>query len=163
MDTRPSSTTGRLGLALAVALVVVAVDQLTKWWATSTLDGRPPVRVIGSVIQLRLFHNSGAAFSIGSGSTWIFTVFSAAAVVLIIWFARQPSTRLRGITLGLLLGGALTHLGDRLFRQPGFGRGEVVDFIDYNGWFVGNVADIALVLGAAVLIGQSLVGARGKP
>jgi signal peptidase II len=150
-------------MVLAVAVVVVAIDQLTKLWATSALADRAPVRVFGTFIQFQLVRNSGASFSIGSGATWLLTIFSAVAVAAIVWFATQPSTRLRGVALGLLLGGAVTHLLDRLFRPPGFGRGEVVDFIDYNGAFVGNVADIALVLGATVLIGQSLIGARGRP
>jgi signal peptidase II len=67
-------------------------------------------------------------------------------------YGMQPQSRLRAIALALMLGGATTHLLDRLFRPPGFARGHVVDFIDYNGWFVGNVADIALVGGAILLV-----------
>ena len=92
------------------------------------------------------------SFSIGEGSTWVFTIITAVAVVVLARYAVKPAPRAQVIALTLLLGGATTHLIDRLFREPGFARGHVVDFIDYNGWFVGNVADIALVGGAILLV-----------
>ncbi len=130
---------------LTVAALVLAVDQATKYWAESALAGRPPVQVVGDFLQFRLLYNPGAAFSIGTGSTWVFTVLAAIAAVVL----QTPS---RAIALALLLGGAVTHLLDRLFRAPGFARGHVVDFIDYNGFFVGNVADIALFAGAVLFV-----------
>ncbi|MDI1462194.1 signal peptidase II [Catellatospora sp. KI3] len=138
-------------LVLVLAAALVAVDQLTKWWAVSALTGRAPVDVIGDLIQLRLTYNPGAAFSIATGYTWVLTLFAAAGVIAITWFARRVRSRAWAVGLGLMLGGAATHLGDRLLREPGFARGHVVDFIDY-GPFVGNVADIALVLGVALLL-----------
>lgn len=153
MDTSVSRPLAmRVPVVLAVAAVVVAVDQVTKVWASSALADGAPRSVFGSFLQLRLLFNSGAAFSIGAGSTWIFTVVTAVAVVVLGWFAFRPSSSVQGVGLALLLGGAVTHLWDRLFRPPGFGRGHVVDFIDYNGWFVGNVADIALTVGAVLLV-----------
>jgi signal peptidase II len=146
----------RVPVVLAIAAVVVLVDQATKFWAESALAGRGPVPVLGEFLQLRLLYNPGAAFSIGEGSTWIFTIITAVAVVVLLRYALRPSDRLQGVSLALLLGGAVTHLLDRLFRAPGFARGHVVDFIDYNGWFVGNVADIALTVGAALLVLVSL-------
>src|SRR5262245_60251874 len=146
----------RLPLALTIAAVVIVLDQATKFWADRALTNRGPVPVLGEFLQLRLTRNSGAAFSLGAGSPWIFTIATAAAVVWLFWYVTLPQPRWRLIGFALLLGGALTHLGDRLFRAPGFGRGEVVDFIDYNGWFVGNIADIALVGGAAWLVVLSL-------
>lgn len=137
---------------LTVAALVLAVDQATKYWAESTLKDRAPIRVIGDVLQFRLLYNPGAAFSIGTGSTWIFTVLAAIAAVVLLRLATQPQTGSRAIALALLLGGAVTHLLDRLFRAPGFARGHVVDFIDYNGYFVGNVADIALFAGAVLFV-----------
>jgi signal peptidase II len=153
MNTTP---TRRLPLALGIAAVVVVLDQLTKFWAERTLTDREPIQVLGDVLQFRLFYNPGAAFSIGENSTWIFAIAAAIAVVVLVWYVAKPQTKGWAIGLALLLGGATTHLGDRLFRAPGFARGHVVDFIDYNGWFVGNVADIALFLGAVALILLSL-------
>ncbi|MEV0455264.1 signal peptidase II [Catellatospora methionotrophica] len=138
-------------LVLVLAAALVAVDQLTKWWAVSELTGRAPIDVIGELIQLRLTYNPGAAFSIGTGYTWVLTLIAAAAVVTITYVARRVGSRAWAIGLGLVLGGATTHLLDRLLREPGFARGHVVDFIDY-GPFVGNVADIALVGGVALIL-----------
>ena len=142
----------RLPLALSIAAVVVVLDQLTKLWAERTLTDRAPIPVLGEFLQLRLLYNPGAAFSLGAGSTWILTIAAAIAAVVLVWYVAKPQPRGWAIALALLLGGATTHLGDRLFRAPGFARGHVVDFIDYNGWFVGNVADIALFFGAVTLI-----------
>ena len=148
----------RLPLALTIAVIVIVVDQLTKLWAVRSLTDRTaPVEVIGDFIQFRLIRNAGAAFSMGENSTWVFTIVTAAAAVWLLWYVTKPQPTWRLVGCALMLGGALTHLGDRLFRAPGFGRGHVVDFIDYNGWFVGNVADIALVCGAAWLVIMSLV------
>jgi signal peptidase II len=146
----------RLPLIPAVAATVLVVDQLTKYWAESTLAGRAPVSLLGDFIQLRLLYNPGAAFSIGRGATWIFTILAAVAVVVLLRFATQARTTGQLVALSLLLGGAATHLLDRLFRPPGFAMGHVVDFIDYNGWFVGNIADIALTVGGVLLVLLSL-------
>lgn len=145
-------------LAFTLALLVLAADQLTKLWAVSALGGGRAIPVIGDLLQFRLLYNPGAAFSIGADLTWVFTAVAAVIVVaitVIAWRVRSPGWSLG---LGLVLGGAATHLLDRLFREPAFARGRVVDFIDYAGLFVGNVADIAIVLGAAVLAVMSLRG-----
>jgi signal peptidase II len=152
MSTVPPRTSRYLPIVLILAAVVLGLDQGTKFWAVTGLTGRPPVPVLGDFIQLCLIYNSGAAFSIGAGSTWLFAVVAAVAVVVISAFARRVRSFSQAVAVGLLLGGATTHLLDRLFRAPGFGRGHVVDFIDYNGWFVGNVADIALTIGAVILV-----------
>jgi signal peptidase II len=144
--------------AVLIAVLILAVDQLTKLWAVSVLPGHAPIRVLGDFLRLRLLYNPGAAFSIGTGSTWIFTILTAAAVVGIGWLVTKVRSTGWAVALGMLLGGATTHLLDRLFRDPGFARGHVVDFIDYNGWFVGNVADIALTLGAVVIVILSMLG-----
>lgn len=138
-------------MVLALAAGLVAVDQLTKWWAESALAGRAPVDVVGELLQLRLAYNPGAAFSIGTEYTWVLTLIAAAAVATIAYVARRVRSRGWVVGLGLMLGGAATHLLDRLLREPGFMRGHVVDFIDY-GPFVGNVADIALVAGVALMM-----------
>ena len=147
-----------MALAAAAAVVILAVDQLTKFWAESTLTDRAPIPVIGDFIRFRLLYNPGAAFSIGENMTWIFAILAAAAVVVIAVLVSRVRSGAWAVTLGLLLGGATTHLIDRLFRAPGFARGHVVDFIDYNGWFVGNVADIALFFGAVLAIILTLRG-----
>ncbi|WP_063725885.1 signal peptidase II [Cryptosporangium arvum] len=136
---------------LVWAAVVLVVDQATKYWAERTLSDGREIEVIPPLIDFRLVYNPGAAFSIGESMTWVFAIAAAAAVVGILYYARRVTSLGWALALGAVLGGAASHLGDRLFREPGFARGHVVDFIDYNGFFVGNVADIALVLGAIVL------------
>ncbi|MET8118373.1 signal peptidase II [Micromonospora sp. NPDC005189] len=143
-----------------IAAVVLVSDQLTKYWAESALSDGQTIPIVGDLLQLRLVYNPGAAFSIGSGYTWIFGVFAAAAVVAVTVVAWRVTSRPWAVALGLVLGGAATHLLDRLFREPGFARGHVVDFIDYAGFFVGNVADIALVVGVGVVM---LLNVRGIP
>lgn len=149
---------------LGLALAVVVVDQLTKLWATAALSDGRRVAVLGELLGLRLIYNPGAAFSIGTGVTWVFAVIAAVAVVAITWVARRVGSGAWAVALGLVLGGAATHLLDRLFREPGFARGHVVDFIDYAGLFVGNVADIGLVVGGALIVGLHLrgVGVDGR-
>ena len=88
---------------------------------------------------------------------------AALAEVAITWYAWTVESRAWAVALGMLLGGAITHLGDRLFRDPGFARGHVVDFINYNGYFIGNIADIALVGGAIMIVVISLMGIASKP
>jgi signal peptidase II len=155
-----STSVRRLWPALGIAAVVLVLDQATKFWAERTLDGRDPIPVLGEFLQLRLFYNPGAAFSIGEGATWVFTIAAAAAAVWLLWYLTRPQSKIRMVGLALMLGGAVTHLGDRLFRAPGFARGHVVDFIDYNGWFVGNVADIALVCGAVLVVSAGVAPRR---
>ena len=156
-----------LVMVLILAAVLLMVDQLTKWWAVAELTGRAPINVIGELLRLRLTYNPGAAFSIGTEYTWALTLVAASAVVTIIYIARRVRSWAWAIGLGLLLGGAASHLLDRLLREPRFMRGHVVDFIDY-GLFVGNVADIALVLGVALILVLNLrnipmTGSRAEP
>ncbi len=146
--------------ALAFGLFVILLDQITKWWAESALAGGERIPVIGDFLSFVLVYNPGAAFSLGTGSTWLFTIFSAVVVAVILWVLRQCGSRAWAITLGIIAGGAVGNLIDRLFRDPSFGQGHVVDFISYNGWFVGNIADIALVLGVVALV---TIEMRGIP
>lgn len=147
-----------LRLLLPLAILVTGADQLTKQWALNELSlGHAATPLIGDWIGLRLVFNPGAAFSFGSGSTWILTIVSCAVVVYIVVVARKLTSRVWLVTLALLLGGALGNLLDRLFRDPGFPTGHVVDFIDY-GPFVGNVADIFIVGAAGALAALSLFG-----
>jgi signal peptidase II len=145
------------GVMLILAALVLLVDQLTKLWAVTALSDSERVAVLPPLIHFRLLYNPGAAFSIGTEATWVFTLTAAAAVAGILYTARRLNSTAWALVLGALLGGAVSHLGDRLFREPGLARGHVVDFIDY-GPFVGNVADIALVCGCATLVLLNLRG-----
>ncbi len=148
----------RLGLVLAVAAGVYAADVVSKAVAVATLSGRPPVRLLGGLLTLLVLRNSGAAFSIGTSMTIVFTLIA----VGVIFFILRTSRRLRSlpwaITLGLLLGGATGNLTDRLLRSPGVFRGHVVDWIELPHWPVFNVADSAIVCGGVLAV---LLAARG--
>ena len=137
---------------LATAAVVVALDQLAKAWAVGALAGGRTIDVVGPLLELRLFRNPGAAFSFATGTTWIFTIVAMVVSVVIVRTSRRLGSRWWALALGLLLGGAVGNLLDRLFREPGFGQGHVVDFIDLPRLFVFNLADAAITC-AAVLIG----------
>lgn len=142
-----------------VAIAVVGLDQFTKIWALETLE--PGVRepILGDFLSFQLVFNSGAALSLGNDKTWIMTIVAALVTVGVVYFARRAQSQTAVALFGIGLGGAVGNLIDRLFRQPSFGQGHVVDMINYNGWFVGNVADIAIVGVAAVLLIMSF---RGK-
>lgn len=146
-------------LVLAVtAVTVLAVDQVSKIWAVEALTGRGRVDLVGDLFGLRLTRNPGAAFSLATGATWIFTILATVVVVVIARIARDLGSRVWAITLGLLMGGATGNLTDRLFREPGFARGHVVDFFQLPHYPIFNVADACIVT-AAVLIGW--LGLRG--
>ncbi|MEU5861455.1 MULTISPECIES: signal peptidase II [unclassified Nonomuraea] len=145
---------------IVLAVMVLVVDQASKFWALSALSGGEEITVIPRLLSLRLLLNPGAAFSLGEGVTWVFTLAAAGAVAGILYMARRLSSPAWAVVLGALLGGATSHLLDRLFRPPAFAQGHVVDFIDYGGLFVGNVADIALTGGCALLF---LLSLRGIP
>jgi signal peptidase II len=146
-------------LVLAVtAVTVLVVDQLSKAWAVEALTGRGRVDLVGDLFGLRLARNPGAAFSLATGATWIFTVLAVVVVAVIARISRDLGSRLWAVTLGLLMGGATGNLTDRLFREPGFARGHVVDFFQLPHYPIFNVADSCIVT-AAILIGW--LGLRG--
>ncbi len=147
---------------ISLALAVIVVDQATKFWAEAQLGDGQRIPVIGDFITFVLVYNPGAAFSIGSGYTWIFTIITGIAVVVLAWYAWGLQSRAWVWPIGLLLGGATTHFGDRLFRQPEFANGHVVDFIAYSNWFVGNVADIVLFFGVVLMLVLSFTGVPPK-
>jgi signal peptidase II len=134
------------------------VDQVTKALAVANLTPGEYVPLLGDAFGLMLVYNPGAAFSFATGSTWIFTIVATVVTVVIIRVARRLGSLGWALALGALLGGNLGNLMDRLFREPGFARGHVVDFLDYGGLFVGNVADIAIVLGAAGMAVLAFLG-----
>jgi signal peptidase II len=149
---------GLFRLLAATAVVVYVADQLSKVLALRTLTPGEPVDVVGEFIRFNLIRNPGAAFSIANSATWVLTLIAFGVLAFIIRTARRIGSRGWAWALGLLLGGSVGNLTDRMTREPGPGRGHVVDFIDYFGLFIGNVADIAIV-SAAVLIG--LLALRG--
>ncbi|WP_136192225.1 signal peptidase II [Actinomyces ruminicola] len=148
----------RLAVLWLLALVVVVVDQATKAWAVATLSDGRRLHLLGDWLSLVLVRNPGAAFSFATGQTWIFALIAIAVTVVVVRVSRRLGSSWWAVALGLVLGGAVGNLIDRLVRAPGVLRGHVVDFIDYGGWFVGNVADIAIVAAAAVIMVLSLRG-----
>jgi signal peptidase II len=153
-DITPAQSRPRRLLYLALVLVAVPVyvaDQLTKLWAVAHLEPGHPQALIGSVLQLNLTRNSGAAFSIATGATWILTAIACSVVIFIVVIARRLGSRGWALALGLLLGGSLGNLTDRMLRAPGPGRGHVVDFLELPHYPIFNIADSAIV-SAAVLI-----------
>ena len=143
-----------------IVLLVVGVDQLTKRWAVENLTGSEPKNVLGTFIQFTLYFNPGAAFGTGAGYTVLLSLVAIAACFVLVFLARQLRDPIWTVGLALFLGGALGNLFDRVFRPPGFMTGHVVDFISYNGWFVGNVADIALTGAAIIVVVRSWQGVR---
>ena len=140
------------------ALLGIGVDQATKALAVATLEGKPPVRVIGQVLTLYVSRNSGAAFSFAPAATVLFTGMAVAVAVLIVIEAPRLRSAGWAAALGLLLAGSIGNLLDRLLRAPGIGRGAVVDFIDLQHFADFNVADSCLTCGAVLAIWLSLRG-----
>jgi signal peptidase II len=144
----------------AAALVVV-LDRLTKVWAERSLaDG--PVDLIEGVLTLRFTTNPGGAFSLFTSVPWFFVIAAVAVSVVIGVLAFRERPILQSVALGMILGGALGNLIDRVTRGPGL-SGEVVDFVDLHIWPVFNVADAAIVVGAIVLAIASVRGSREVP
>lgn len=145
-------------LLAVVALGVLALDQGSKALAVAHLEPGEPRRVLGPVLGLDLTRNSGAAFSTATGLTWVLTVIAAGVVIVVIRIAGRMASRSWAVALGLLLGGALGNLTDRLTRSPGFGRGEVVDFLEFPHWPIFNLADTSIVCAGVLIVLLSLLG-----
>ena len=134
------------------AWVVWLIDLGTKVWAVEVLSSRANVQIIGSFLQLTFVQNSGAAFGIGAGSTIIFTFFALAVLIFITRYALQITSEGWALVCGLVLGGILGNLTDRIFREPSFLQGHVIDWIQIPNWPVFNIADSAIVIAALVAI-----------
>jgi signal peptidase II len=155
---RPVSRWGswsRLAIASVVAALVVLVDQLTKSWAVSRL-GHGPIHVLGP-LDLELQRNTGSAFSLFQGQAAVLVVIAVALVGVLLVLAGRSPTSGRALVLGLILGGALGNLSDRLFRG---GNGAVIDFIALHFWPTFNVADACIVVGCVLLIVSLLRAGR---
>ncbi|HEY0189230.1 MAG TPA: signal peptidase II [Cellulomonas sp.] len=145
---------------VSIATLVLVVDQVSKAWALRTLDEGVRTPVLGDLLGIQLLFNPGAALGLATGTTWLLTLVAVAVVVVIFRVSRRLGSRGWTVALGLLLGGAVGNLVDRVIREPGVFRGHVVDFIAYGDLFVGNVADIAIVAAAGLLMLLSLRGVR---
>jgi signal peptidase II len=154
--------TGRARLAAVlygVGAAAYLLDRLTKLVVEETLAGRPPIVLIPGVVQLRYTTNAGGAFGLFGGQPWLFLTATVAVCAVIALLSTRLASRLSAIGLGLILGGALGNLTDRILHGPGV-SGEVTDFIDFHVWPVFNAADSAIVIGAALVV---LAGFRHGP
>ncbi len=151
-----------------VALFVYVIDQAAKYLIVKNLAEGQLVNVLGDILQFHFVKNSGAAFSLGTGMTWLFSIVAAAVAVFIVVYARRIHSFAWAVLFGLLLGGTLGNLTDRLFRQPRFGEGHVVDFIQVIGFpAIFNLADSAIVISMVLFViltirGVRLDGRRGQ-
>lgn len=141
---------------------MVVLDQLSKAWAVAALSERP-ISIVGSVVQLRLARNPGGAFSLLPGSTPLLSVLALGVVALVARAWWRSSDRIPVFALGLVLGGAMGNLADRLFREPGMLSGAVIDFVKVGWWPTFNLADSAITIGVAVIVGLGLVGRGSGP
>jgi signal peptidase II len=148
----------RLVMLVATAVVVLALDVATKVLVVATMTEGQRIPLLGDAVSLYLIRNSGAAFSLATGLTWVLTLVAIAVVVGIVRFARRLRSPGWAIALGLVLGGALGNLGDRFFRAPGPLEGHVVDFVSVGWWPVFNAADSAICCGGALLVVLALAG-----
>jgi signal peptidase II len=144
----------------ASAMAAYSLDRITKALAEHLLAGRPPVQLIPGVLELRFTTNPGGAFGLFGGLTWLFVLVSVVVVAVVIASSRRLTGTWQAVALGLILAGALGNLTDRAIRGASAFSGHVVDFIDLQVWPVFNVADMAIVVGAAVLIVSGLVQER---
>ncbi|CAB4926575.1 unannotated protein [freshwater metagenome] len=135
---------------LSVAWFIWILDLATKAWVVSRLSHRTSIKVIGEFFQLTYIRNSGAAFSFATGATIFLSLFGVIVVFVIIYFAPRIDSKGWSIVLGLVMGGVLGNLMDRIFREPGFMRGHVIDWMQLPHWPIFNVADSAIVCAAGL-------------
>lgn len=151
-------------LLAIVALGAYTLDQVSKLLVTTNMVEGERIPVIGELLQFHFVKNPGAAFSLGEGMTWIFSIVAVGVAIFIVVFARRIRSTGWAILFGLLLGGNLGNLTDRLFREPSFARGHVIDFLQVWGFpAIFNVADIAIVssMGLFILLTLRNVGLDG--
>lgn len=148
-----------LGFLVLIALTAYSLDQLTKFLVTRNLEIGDEIPLLGDLLGLHYVTNSGAAFSLASGFTWVLSVVAIGVVVFIIWFAPRIRSLTWAAMFGLVLGGAFGNLTDRLTRPPGFGVGHVIDFLQLWGFpAIFNLADTAIVASMALFIVLSIRG-----
>jgi lipoprotein signal peptidase len=148
------------GTPLTGPRVPAALDIISKISVVATLSDREPVRLLGGFLTLLVSRNPGAAFSIGTSMTVVFSLIAVSVIVVILRTSRRIRSIPWAVTLGLLLGGATGNLLDRIFRSPGLFRGYVVDWIELPHWPVFNLADSAIVCGGVLAVLLSIRGTR---
>ncbi|MFI7340582.1 signal peptidase II [Streptomyces sp. NPDC050085] len=148
----------RIAVLFAVAALAYALDLVSKLIVVAKLEHRDSIRILGDWLQLEVIRNPGAAWGIGEAFTIVFTLIAAAVIVVIARLAKKLYSTPWAIALGLLLGGALGNLTDRIFRAPGVFEGAVVDFIAPKNYPVFNLADSAIVCGGILIVLLSFRG-----
>ena len=157
-DTTAQRTPRYLGLVVAVMLAIGAVDQGVKQLMLNWLEPGVPQPVIGDWFRFYLLFNSGAAFSMGENLTWVFTAIQLAFVLGALWVGPRMTSKWEALGVAMIAGGALGNLIDRLFRDPGFWFGHVVDYISVGNFAVFNLADAAITVGVVVYFIAALTG-----
>ncbi|MFF2408646.1 signal peptidase II [Streptomyces sp. NPDC058092] len=157
-ETAPSRGKRKIMVLFGVAVFAYLLDLISKMIVVAKLEHHPPVEIIGDWLRLDAIRNAGAAFGIGEAYTIIFTFVAATVIVVITRLARKLYSLPWAIALGLLLGGALGNLTDRVFRAPGTFQGAVVDFIAPAHFAVFNLADSAIVCGGILIVILSFKG-----
>ncbi|MFF4579159.1 signal peptidase II [Streptomyces sp. NPDC001389] len=159
-QSEPAAPRGRRRITalLVVAVLAYLLDLGSKMLVVARLEHQPPIEIVGNLLKFDAIRNPGAAFGFGEAFTIIFTVIAATVIVVIIRLARKLYSLPWAIALGLLLGGALGNLTDRIFRSPGVFRGAVVDFIAPAHFAVFNLADSAIVCGGILIVLLSFRG-----
>ena len=135
---------------LSVAWFIWILDLATKAWAVSQLSHRETVQIFGGFFQLTLMRNPGAAFSFATGATTLLSLFGIVVLIAIVYFAPHITSQGWSVVLGLVMGGVLGNLMDRIFRNPGFLRGHVIDWMQLPHWPIFNVADSSIVCAAGL-------------
>ena len=143
-----------------VAWFVWILDLATKIWAVSALSHRPNIKVLGSFFQLSFARNSGAAFSFATGGTIFLSLFSLIALAVIFYYSPRITSKGWAVVLGLVMGGIIGNLIDRIFREPGLLRGHVIDWMQFPHWPIFNIADSAIVIAALI---SMVLSARNIP
>jgi signal peptidase II len=160
LNAQEASRPRRVGLLLAVAAFVIAADAISKAIVVARMADHPPIRLLGGLLTITLTRNAGAAFSIGTSMTIVFTAIAVGVIGYILRTARNLRSTGWAITLGLLLGGATGNLLDRIFRAPGLFQGHVVDWIQLPDWPVFNLADSSIVCAGVLVVLLALRGIR---
>ncbi|MGW3649976.1 signal peptidase II [Streptomyces sp. NPDC000878] len=156
-DERPRGKR-RIFVLFTIAALAYALDLVSKMIVVAKLEHHAPIEIIGDWLKFEAIRNAGAAFGMGEAFTVIFTVIAASVIVVIARLARKLYSLPWAIALGLLLGGALGNLTDRIFRSPGVFEGAVVDFIAPKHFAVFNLADSAIVCGGVLIVLLSFKG-----
>jgi signal peptidase II len=138
--------------ALAVRVWRTLLGLATKIWAVNYLSHRGSVKIVGSLFQLNFIRNSGAAFSFAPGATLLLSFFGIAVLIAIAYYAPSLTSKGWALVLGLVMGGILGNLTDRIFREPGLLRGHVIDWMQLPHWPIFNIADTAIVVAAFISV-----------